>query len=64
MLVVAKLAGVAQVVVGKKGEIVWDKLGIWILALVFLILLILLVFKQQDNIGNLIKEIGDVLRFG
>lgn len=48
----------------KKGEIVWDKLGIWILLLVLLILVLLILFQQKDKIAELIDTIKDVLRFG
>jgi hypothetical protein len=48
----------------KKGELMWDKLGIWILLLIFLILILIIVFKQKDQIMNAIKSLGIALRFG
>ncbi|MBS3172251.1 hypothetical protein J4438_01555 [Candidatus Woesearchaeota archaeon] len=48
----------------KKGELAWDKLGKWILLLIFLILILIVVFKQKDQIMNAIKSLGIALRFG
>lgn len=48
----------------KQGELMWDKLGMWILLLIFLIIILVIVFKQEDQIMNAIKSLGVALRFG
>lgn len=48
----------------KKGELMWDKLGTWILLLLFLIIILIVIFTQKDQMMNLIKSLGIALRFG
>lgn len=48
----------------KKGELAWDQIGIWILALVLLIVLLFIIFGNKETLLNLVKELGIALRFG
>ena len=48
----------------KKGEITWDKLGTWILLLVFLVLILLLVYNQKDKFMLAVEGIKIAFRFG
>ena len=50
--------------INKKAEIVWDKLGKWILLLVLLVLLLLLVYSQKENMAKIVESIKIVFRFG
>jgi len=48
----------------KKGEIVWDKLGGWILLLIFLVLALILVFAQKERFLESVESIKLLFRFG
>ncbi|MFH1376518.1 MAG: hypothetical protein ABIH25_02685 [Candidatus Woesearchaeota archaeon] len=48
----------------KRGEIIWNKLGLWILALILLIILLLIVFEHKGSLTNFLKSIGDIFRYG
>ncbi len=48
----------------KKGEITWDKLGKWILLLIFLVLMLLLVYSQKDKFMQAVESVRIALRFG
>tara|TARA_Y100000310_G_C20641506_1_gene794200 strand:+ start:1639 stop:1806 length:168 start_codon:yes stop_codon:yes gene_type:complete len=48
----------------KRGEITWDKLGKWILLLIFLVLILLLVFSQKDKFMEAVESIKIAFRFG
>jgi hypothetical protein len=48
----------------KRGEIVWDKLGKWILLLVLLIILLMLAYTQKENFINALESLKTALRFG
>jgi len=48
----------------KKGEITWDKLGIWILLLIFLVLILILTFTQKDKFMLAVESIKLAFRFG
>jgi hypothetical protein len=48
----------------KKAEIVWDKMGVWILLIILLIILLLIVGDQNDRISDILDKLRTVLRFG
>ena len=48
----------------KKGEIAWDKIGVWILALILIIILLVLVLGHKETLIGLLNDIENVLRFG
>ena len=48
----------------KKGELVWDNLGVWILAIILLIILLILAFENKENLFKLLDDLKNVLRFG
>ncbi|MCD4759978.1 hypothetical protein K8R33_03750 [archaeon] len=48
----------------KKGEIVWNKLGTWLIILILLIAVLLIIFKQKEQLVELLDTIKNVLRFG
>ena len=48
----------------KKGEIVWDRLGKWILLLALLVILMLLVYTQKENLFKMLDSIKIAFRFG
>ena len=48
----------------RKGALVWDKLGRWILLLVLLILIIIIIFDQKERIFDALESLKDALRFG
>jgi hypothetical protein len=48
----------------KKGELVWDKLGKWILLLVLLIVILLIIMDQKERIYEALDSLKVALRFG
>ncbi|MBI2670979.1 hypothetical protein HYX18_03315 [Candidatus Woesearchaeota archaeon] len=48
----------------KKGEIEIDQLVIWILAALVVALLIIIIFRQKENILEFLTNFGNILRFG
>ena len=48
----------------KRGELTWDKLGIWILLLVFLVIILILVYGQKEQFMIAVESIKTALRFG
>lgn len=59
-----QLVGAIQIDKMKKGEITWDKLGIWILLLIFLVLILILTFTQKDKFMLAVESIKLAFRFG
>ncbi|MBT3416564.1 hypothetical protein HON86_01395 [Candidatus Woesearchaeota archaeon] len=50
--------------IGKKAEIVWDKMGVWILLIILLILILLIIGDQNDRVSDILKQLKTVVRFG
>jgi len=50
--------------IDKKGEIVWDKMGVWILLIILLILILVIIGDQNDRISDILNQLKTVLRFG
>jgi len=48
----------------KKGEILWDKLGKWILLLVLLILVLAIIYFKKENLLDAVENIKTAFRFG
>ena len=48
----------------KKGEIAWDKMGNWILLLIFLVLILALVYFQKERFSVAVDSIKTAFRFG
>jgi hypothetical protein len=48
----------------KKGEIVWDKMGVWILLIILLVILLVFVYIQKGNFGDILESLKTVFRFG
>ena len=48
----------------KKGEIVWDKMGTWILLLVLLILVLLIIYAKKESLLDAVESIKTAFRFG
>ena len=52
------------VIMSKKGDIVWSKLGNMIIVLILLVILLLITFFLRDNIYDIWQKIADFMRFG
>lgn len=50
--------------ISKKGQIVWSKLGTWLLLLALLILILIIIFDQKDRIFDALDSLKTALRFG
>jgi len=48
----------------KKGEIAWDKMGNWILLLIFLVLILALIYFQKERFITAVESIKTAFRFG
>lgn len=48
----------------KKGEIEIDQLMIWLLALLVIVTLIFIVFMYREKMIELLRNFGNILRFG
>jgi len=51
-------------VLGKKGDVVWDHVTVWILALIVLAVIILLYFALTDKASGAVQFLKNLLRFG
>jgi hypothetical protein len=50
--------------ISKKGELVWDKIGKWIMLLVLLIVIIVIIMDQKERIFDALESLKTALRFG
>ncbi len=50
--------------INKEGELVWDKLGTWILLLILLVVVLIIVFGNKEKIVDALDNLKTVLRFG
>ena len=50
--------------VNKKGQLVWNDITKWILAIIFLIVVALLIFSNKELLFDLLEKIKLALRFG
>lgn len=48
----------------KRGELVWDKLGKWILALVLLLILLFIALNHKTELLGLLEDLETIFRFG
>jgi len=48
----------------KKGELVWDKLGTWILLLILLVVVLIIIFENKEKIIDALDNLKTILRFG
>lgn len=48
----------------KKGEIVWDKLGKWILLLALLISVLVIIYFKKESLLDAVESIKTAFRFG
>ena len=48
----------------KKGEIVWDTIAKWALALLFLIAVALVIISNKELMNEIFDKIKNFLRFG
>ena len=49
---------------GKEGDVVWDHLTVWILALVALAVILFLYFALTDKASGAVQFLKNLLRFG
>jgi len=50
--------------ISKRGELVWDEIGKWIMLLVLLIIIIFIIIDQKERIYDALDSLKTALRFG
>jgi hypothetical protein len=48
----------------KKAELTWDQIGIFILAIILLVILITITWQHKGSIATLFEDFKTVFRFG
>ncbi len=48
----------------KRGQLVWDTISKWIIALVFLVIVVLILFTNREKLVELTDNVRLFLRFG
>ena len=48
----------------KKAELTWDQIGIFILAIILLVILLIITWQHKETISGLFDDFKTVFRFG
>ena len=48
----------------KKGQLVWENIAKWVLVILFIVIVLLIVFSNNEKLKEKIEKIKDFLIFG
>ena len=48
----------------KKGDLVWDQIGKFILAIILMVILAFILWMHKDNIFEMFEDFKTIFRFG